>query len=483
LAAVQKTAAILPRCKKHSVEIENMKRRSFRFLANVIVILSLTGIGCGSGGNGGATPPPTTSSIPTTGPDIPGAAAYDNAIIPVLKKWNIPGAALAVTKNGRLILVRGYGYADVENKIPVQPDSIFRIASISKPITATAILHLVDQRKLDLDAKFLDILTDLTVPANADARLRQITIRHLLEHAGGWDRDKSALKCSSAPSCDPMFMSVEIAGSLNVAAPASCRDVIQYMMGKPLDFNPGTKYAYSNFGFCILGRVIEKVTGQPYEVYVRENVLAPMDIHAMRIGRTMADGRAPGEVKYYDYPGAPSTPSVFPGAASVPMQYGGYNLEAMDAHGGWIASPIDLVRFMSALDGRRGSGFLSANSLLEMTARPDVPVWETSAYWYGLGLLVRPAEVDANWWHNGALRGGTTLLVRSYNGYEWTLLLNSRPEDTRTIDSETDRAMWNALGSGLQGSPTDLFLQYPSPSLPPGLGTTKPAAAAKVKEH
>jgi CubicO group peptidase (beta-lactamase class C family) len=312
------------------------------------------------------------------------------------------------------------------------------------------------------------------LPANADGRLRNITIRHLLEHAGGWDRDKSG---------DPMFRSVEIAQSLNVPAPATCRNVIQYMMGQPLDFEPGTKYAYSNFGYCILGRVIEKITGQSYEVYVRDNVLAPMDIHAMRIGRSLADGRATNEVKYYDYPGALPTTSVFPGTTTVPMQYGGYNLEAMDAHGGWIASAIDLVRFMSALDARRGSGYLSPNSLIEMTARPDVPQWETSAYWYGLGLLVRPAEVDANWWHNGALRGSCTLLVRNYQGYEWAFLVNSRPSDTSTIDGELDKAMWNALGAGVQGSATDLFTQYPSPSLPPGLGLTGQPVAKQAKEH
>lgn len=438
------------------------------------LLICLPATACGSGASGGGTPASPSDKFPVSGPEVSGVAAYDDAIIPVLKKWSIPGAALAVTKNGKLILVRGYGYADLENKVPVQPDSMFRIASISKPITAAAVLHLVDQKKLDLEAKFLDVLTEFSLPANADARLRNITIRHLLEHAGGWDRDVSG---------DPMFMSTEIAKSLNVPAPATCRNVIQYMMGRPLDFEPGMKYAYSNFGYCILGRVIEKVTGQSYEVYVRDHVLAPMEVHAMRIGRSLAEGRVPGEVKYYDYTGAPLATSVFPGTTTVPMQYGGYNLEAMDAHGGWIASAIDLVRFMSALDGRRGSGFITANSLIEMTARPDVPQWSTSAYWYGLGLLVRPQEMDANWWHNGALRGSCSLLIRSWNGYEWALLVNSRPQDTRTVDSDLDKAMWKALGNGVQGSPTDLFSQYPSPQLPPALGMEKPTTAVHAKER
>jgi N-acyl-D-amino-acid deacylase len=229
--------------------------------------------------------------------------------------------------------------------------------------------------------------------------------------------------------------------------------------------------------------VIEKVTGQSYETYVRDNVFAPMDIHAMRIGSSLLSGRAINEVKYYDYPGAPTTLSVFPNGGQVPLPYGGFYIEAMDAHGGWIASAIDLTRFMTALDGHRGPAFLSSNSLIEMTARPDVPQWSTTAFWYGLGLTVRPAEVDANWWHTGALRGGTTLLVRSYNGYTWAALLNSRPSDTSKIDVEIDQAMWKGLGSGLTGSATDLYAQYPSPNLPPSQSGSRTNVTTASKEH
>lgn len=442
-----------------------MKRPFASFLLLLSILFGLSVMACGSGGgesgSKAVTPPP--AQFPVTGPDVSGVSAYDNNIIPLLQKWNIPGASVAVAKNGKLVLARGYGYADKEAKTPVQPDSMFRIASISKPITGAAILHLAEQRKIDIDAKFLDVLTDYALPANADVRLKNITIRHLLEHSGGWDRDISG---------DPMFMSTEIATALSVPAPATCSNVIQYMLGKKLDFDPGTRYAYSNLGYCILGRVIEKVTGQSYEIYVRENVFAPMDIHAMRIGGSLLSGRVANEVKYYDYEGAPTTSSVFPGGAQVPMPYGGFYLEAMDAHGGWIASAIDLTRFITALDGHRGPAFLTSDSLTEMTARPDVPHWSTTAFWYGLGLMVRPAEMDANWWHTGALRGDTTLLVRSYNGYSWAVLLNSRPRDTSKFDVEIDQAMWKALGTGLQGSATDLYAQYPSPSVPPLVPTT-----------
>jgi N-acyl-D-amino-acid deacylase len=230
-----------------------------------------------------------------------------------------------------------------------------------------------------------------------------------------------------------------------------------------LNFDPGTNYAYSNFGFCVLGRVIEKVTAQAYDAYVKANVLAPMDIHAMRIGRSLLADRAAKEVKYYDYPGAGPVQCVFPGVGLVPTPYGGFYVEAMDSHGGWIASAIDLVRFMTALDGHRGQAFLSTSSLAAMTARPStISTWATSSYWYGFGLLIRPSGTDANWWHNGSLPGTSTLLVRAYHGYSWAILANIRPTDSGGLGSDMDGGMWTALGSGLQGSATDLFLQYPS---------------------
>ncbi len=420
---------------------------------------------CGGGNGGGGNPPPPPE-FPVSGPNVAGVTAYDNAIIPLLQRYNIPGAAVAVTKNGKLVLARGYGYSDRDTKTLMQPDAIFRIASISKPITAVAILHLVEQGRLSLDTPFLNILTQYTLPSNADPRLSTITIRNLVQHSGGWDRDSTHY--------DPMFDSVHIASALGVPAPATCSDVIQYMLGRPLDFDPGTKYVYSNFGYCVLGRVIERVTGQSYEVYVRDNVLAPMDIHAMRIGKSLADGRVTGEVKYHDYNGAPTVPSVFPSVTTpVPMPYGGFYLEAMDSHGGWIASAIDLTRFITAVDGARGTAFLSPASITAMTERPNIPSWQGSSYWYGLGIMYRPQTTGGNWWHTGALSGTSTLLVRNYQGYTWAILMNSRPQNTTNFDTDVDQTMWTALGNGLEGSATDLYTQFPSPNLPPSTGSAR----------
>lgn len=420
----------------------------------LFLFLVLAGCGGGSGSSSGSNQDNNTP-ISATGPSVPGVGAYDDAITAFMRRWNIPGASVAVAKDGKLILARGYGYADRNAGTPAQPDSIYRIASISKTFTSAAILHLVEQGKLSLDDNFLDILTQYQLPPGADQRLRAVTIRNLLQHSGGWD----------ATAYDPMFDSVKIANALHVPAPANADNIIRYMMGRQLDFAPGTSFHYSNFGYCILGRVIEKVTGQSYETYMRNEILAPMGIHAMRIGASLQSGRAPGEVYYHD---SSTMSSVFPGGGHVPTPYGGFYLEAMDSHGAWIASAIDLTRFTTAIDGHRGTALLSPASLQQMTARPTIPSWANTDYWYGLGVMYRTIDTGV-WSHDGSLPGTSTLMVHSYNGYTWAILLNSRPSDGSQSQFGYDlwQTMYTALGAGLEGSPTDLYTQYPSPELGP----------------
>ena len=121
-----------------------------------------------------------------------------------------------------------------------------------------------------------------------------------------------------------MFQNTAVTKAMGVPSPATCTDIIRWMLNRPLDFAPGQRYAYSNFGYCILGRIIEKVSGQPYETYLQQKILAPLGIGRMSIGSSLLSGRKPNEVKYYDYPGAPLANSVFPQApGKVPEPDGG----------------------------------------------------------------------------------------------------------------------------------------------------------------
>ena len=382
--------------------------------------------------------------------------SFQRIIGDLMAKWSIPGGGVTLTKDEKLIMAEGYGLADKSTSQPAAAGSLFRIASVSKPITAVTILKLYEEGLLGLDEKAFKILEGLEpLPGGVvDPRIYQITIRDLLQHSGGWD---------SSLSGDPMFKSREIAQAMGVPPPADARTIIRYMMGQPLDFAPGEKYAYSNFGYCVLGRIIERVTGLSYEDSVKTRILEPMQIKRMRIGHTLLNDRAENEAVYYDYPGAPLAGSVFPASSGlVPWPYGGFYLEAMDSLGGWIASAVDLMRFITSVDGHpQRPDLLKPSTISLMVARPGLADWKNSSWYYALGWAVRPQVVDANWWHAGSLPGTETIIVRTYHGMSWAALFNSRPQDWETFSTELDNSLWEAVNGITNWPDEDLFTHYP----------------------
>jgi len=398
-----------------------------------------------------------------TGQQVEALKPFDDLMTEFVRTHQAPGAALAVTKNGRLVYARGFGWANLEDKIPAQPDSIFRIASISKPITAVAILQLVEKGKLRLDDKVFDILKytpHLEPGCKADPRLKDITILHLLHHTAGWDR---------AESFAPMGIegTLKIADALGVSPPGQQSDIIRYMMGLPLDFDPGTKVVYSNFGYLLLGRVIEKITGQTYEDYVKRNVLGPLGITEMRIGRTAKEHRAPKEVTYYDERGRTTTARFGPQAGkTVPLPYARC-VEIMDSHGGWIASAIDLARFSVAFDHPARCKILTEESIKKMFARPAGvggydPNSEPLPAYYACGWDVRPkGDGKQNTWHKGGIEGTSALLVRRYDGLNWAVLFNTHgnPEG-KSLSDLIDHPLHPAANSVTTWPQQDFFPSY-----------------------
>jgi CubicO group peptidase (beta-lactamase class C family) len=394
----------------------------------------------------------SAQTVPSTGIDPAGMASFNQLAVYLLNTYKVPGGSIAVVKDGRLVFARGYGYANKETGELVQPSSLFRIASLAKPITSAAIMLLVQQGRLDLDAKVFTLLDDIQpLPGKTvvDSRIYDITIRHLLQHSGGWNRDTTF---------DPMFMPVTIAQAAGTAAPANATTIARFMMGQPLQFTPGTNYNYSNFGYTLLGRVIEKISGTTYENFVKTNVLAQSGATCMRIGRSFQSQGAANEVRYYDFSKAPLVPSILGNGQLVPRPDGGFYLEAMDAHGGWLASPADYLRFMLRVDNRSTPpDLLSSPSIATMIARPSFSYWSSSPYWYALGWDVRPTGTDANWWHTGGLAGTSTLAVRSYHGYAWAAFFNGQPQQSDDFYAALDSGMWNALAGVTAWPSGDLF--------------------------
>jgi len=385
----------------------------------------------------------------------------DHLFTTFMRSHHVPGCSVAITDHGRLVYARAFGFADIAEKKPVTQSSLFRIASVSKPITAVAVLQLVEQGKLKLDDPVFNILKyepHLEDGAKFDVRQNQITIRQLLQHRGGWDRDQSF---------DAMFQSVRFADSLGVASPAGPDDVIRCMLGLPLDFTPGERYAYSNYGYCLLGRVIEVLSKQSYEDYVKEHVLAPIGIHSMRLGKSRLERRFDEEVRYYD-PGTDQSVFAVDRGQKVPLAYGAFNVEAMDAHGGWLASAVDLARFATAFDNPDKCSILKPQSVREMYERPaGKPELDAQGnpkdHWYALGWLVRPAGKDGGetCWHTGSLPGTSTILIRRPDGRDIVVLFNSRVSPT--VDHLT-RALEGPLLKSLDEVSSwpqhDLFPQF-----------------------
>jgi CubicO group peptidase (beta-lactamase class C family) len=380
-----------------------------------------------------------------TGLHVPELVAFDSAMTALLADHNVPGGQLALTYQGRLVYNRGFGYANTSNSSFVQPNSVFRIASISKPITSVAIMKLFEQGLLTLDAKVFGptgILNDTMYQNILDSRVTDITVRHLLHHEGGWDRNISG---------DPMFNAYNIATFMSVPPPGDAVTMIKYMLAnRLLDFTPGTQAQYSNFGYCVLGRVIEKITGESYENYMRGTIFVPMGITEIQLGRNLEADILPNEVTYYDYPGAPLANSVYDNTTQVPWPYAGFNVEFMDAHGGWVSSAEDLCKFLVSVD--------------RFTTKPDILTTAT------IDTMIKPSTTDPNyacgfavnafnnWWHNGSLSGTSSEFVRAGNlQLNWAILLNTRPANSGPLMTDVDNLVWNCLSQISSWPSHDLF--------------------------
>jgi CubicO group peptidase (beta-lactamase class C family) len=316
-----------------------------------------------------------------------------------MEKSSAPGLSVAVARHGQLVYQQGFGYADKSAGGRATPSSLFRIASISKPITSVAIFSLIEQGHLGLDDLIFgaDGILKFDYGETYPERVTKITLHHLLTHTcGGWDNHTG--------SVDPMFYKPAL----------NHHELITWTLRElPLAYDPGTHYSYSNFGFCVLGRVIEKITGQSYADYAQQAVLSKCGIKDMRLGGNTYAQRAPGEVVYYGQAGSGANPYNM-------------NVTRMDSHGGWIATPTDLVQFAMHVDGFAITpNILGADTIKTMTtATAQNPN-------YACGWCVNRVH---NWWHAGSLPGTLTVMVRTASGLCWAAFTNTRAEGLNLDD-------------------------------------------------
>ena len=309
----------------------------------------------------------------------------------------IGASALAIMKDGNVIYEGVSGFMDAGRSTSIIPDVMMRVASVSKPITAAAVRQLVADGLLELDARAFDLgqpegglLTLQPFPALGDSRLMDITVEHLLLHQAGWDRDSTA---------DWVFREVKIAEAMSVSSPPGRENTIRYVLGQPLQFDPGSETTYSNVGYLVLGLIVEKVSEQDYLTYVRENIFAPLGISAEDViqARTFPQDRSARE-PWYDAPGLGR--NVFdPEGPPVRWPDGGWDIEAKIAEAGLVTTARALLEFadeylMQGSDiGKRRNGR------------------EGSGWWK---------------WHGGTLSGTNSLVYQSGEGINYVVLFNRR---------------------------------------------------------
>jgi N-acyl-D-amino-acid deacylase len=255
-----------------------------------------------------------------------------------------------------------------------------------------------------------------------------------------------------------------VAKTLDVPLPIHPKQIIRYVMGRPLDFDPGTKYVYSNFGYCLLGRVIEAVSGRSYGDFVTQQILRPLGFKHMQLGKNLYRDRAPNEVTYYDSKNREGRAVVGPRIGQeVPIPYGVENIENMDGNGGWIASTVDLLRFATALDNPKQCPIFKEQTIRTMLAPPagkigHRPNGEPKDVYYACGWQVRPAGSGRyTKWHTGMLSGTSTLLVCRDDGIDWAVLFNS--------DATKDGKQFAGLIDPLLHRPADEITSWPDVDL------------------
>lgn len=286
-----------------------------------------------------------------------------------LIRQHIPGLSLAVVQKGRIVKLRGYGFADLERRVPVTPATVFEIGSITKQFTAVAMMLLVEQRKIGLEDPIERYLTG--IPES----WKPVTIRQLLTHTSG------------IPDYE------EIMGYGAYRNPMTANDVIALAAGKPLDFVPGTKWNYSNTGYYLLTLILEKVSAEPYSQFVRSHVLEPAGMNHTRtsepfdiiLNRSAGYAYASGHLENRD----PIQPTATGGAGML------------------VSTAEDLAKWDATLARR---AILTNESYVQIWN--NAPLANGLPSGYGFGWFVSPVHDHRSQSHSGGTAGFASNILR-----------------------------------------------------------------------
>jgi N-acyl-D-amino-acid deacylase len=330
---------------------------------------------------------------------------YHDIMASVLTEHQIVGGSLAIARDDRLVLARGYGLADADTRRPVTRGTLFCIASVSKAVTAAAILRLVDMGKLRLNARLVRVLDDIHPPGGgfADPDFGEITVHHILYHASGIpDRVKIPGKKRRRPGDED----ADEDDTETTDRPAA---MLRAAMSGPLDFPPGSDHHYSNSAFMIVQLVVERASGQSFVPFVTNEVLRPMGI----------------------------THALMEKLEPVPDETARYVIGPKGRHAAvrgsvnWLFTPTDMVRFLTSVAGTRGQPFLSPRMYQAMVAVPRPPVLPgPGGKHVGLGWdAVVNTPRGAGFSKNGGKAGVSAWAEHRPDGVSWAFMLNTNGDN------------------------------------------------------
>jgi len=355
-----------------------------------IAFIAMLFFSCKKDGTPSNDPPPATQA------DI---GPIDSAIAKWQSDNTMPGMSLAVSRNGKMVYTKGYGMADKESGEKVTTASLFRIASVSKLLTSVAVMKLVQGGKLTLEQKVFGsgaILGTTYGTQPYKKYVADITVNDLLHHTiGGWGQDN-----------DPAFFNknLDVAGLINWT-----------LDNVALSKQPGTGFAYSNFGYMLLGRIVEKLGGKTYEQYVTDEIWSKVGATASAIAGTALADRKEKEVKYYGQQGDAS------------FVYDYMQFRRADGAFGWLGTPKDLLLFANAVDSSSTRpDILSPETIKKMVAVTPASIGFGGSMQFGCGWVVEGGEWF--WW--GSLPGTFAILYRNSNGICVAATANSRRQPT-----------------------------------------------------
>jgi len=350
--------------------------------------------------------PPINKYLSNNNSDFEYSPVIDEYINNFMEYNGLNGISVAIISNEKLVFAKGYGYAIKEDSVRVSPGNIFRLASVSKLISAVAIMKLVEENKLKLTDKVFGkegIFNDPEYLEIKDPRLNDVTVLNLLTHSGGWTQRYG----------DPMFMPLQIAKLVGDTPPATFNTYMKFVISRNLHFTPGTSNSYSNLGYFFLGEIIKRKSHMEYEDYVRNRILFPMGIYDIHLANNLYEQRYPNEVKNY-LPGRDSLILSYTGdSVMVPKIYGGNDVRLLGTAGGWVASAPELAKLLVSIDGFNNvHDFLSKESVEKMTG----------LYGHYLGWK---QEYEDGWLRTGSFAGTQAVLFRENDGFEWVFISNT----------------------------------------------------------